>query len=310
MKTLFTILSTLFYFSSIAQIFSGEITYQIKIIPKNESINLDETIKNQHGELAKYLITSKYYKSTFFKNNEYNYSYTYHDETKRMYDDYANKNYITFRDSQKANTEFKSSKLYKDSTEIILGHKCYMLEVETDRGISKSYYSDDIRVNPEDFKGHKVGNWYQKMKEVNGSILLKSVREYDDYYRIQEAIKIESRTVKKNEFELPKKLVVASYSTLDIQPNLHSPSDFGKRCYTKKVNAVSKKGGEKITVYVSLIVTAKGKIKNVESTQEDEFGFYKTAIDIVKNCGLKFDPGKINGKLVSSKIYFPITFYK
>ncbi len=310
MKTLFTILSLSLCLSSFAQLFSGEITYQIKIIPKNDKVDLDETIKNQHGELAKYLITSKYYKSTYFKGESFNYSYTYHDETKRIYDDYADKEYITYRDSQKANTKFKASKLYKDSIETILGHECYMLKVETDRGKSKNYYSDDIRVNPEDFKGHLVGNWYQKMKEVNGSILLKSVQEYENYFKIQEAIKIVPREVKKEEFLLPKKLVAASYSALDVHPNLHKASDISIRCYMKKVNNVSKKNGEKVKIYVSLIVTAEGQIKHVEPTQKDEYGFYKTAVDIVQNCGLKFDPGQINEKLVSSKIYFPITFFK
>ena len=100
----------------------------------------------------------------------YNYSYTYNDKTKRMFDDYGNQPYITFRDSQKANYTYFDSKIYKDSTINVLGHPCYMVLTSSEYGTSRTYYSDDVRVNHEDFEGHKVGNWYNKLKEVNGAI--------------------------------------------------------------------------------------------------------------------------------------------
>jgi hypothetical protein len=311
MKNSLIILFTLFAVIVNAQSFSGLITYRITIIPKNNYSNLDEIIKSEHGEMATYLITSKYYKSSYFKNGKYSYSYTYHDESKRMYDDYSDRPYITFRDSRKANTKSYSTKIHKDSTFAISGHQCYVVTEESDHGKSRSYYSDDIKVNPEDFKGHEVGNWYKKLKEVNGAVLLKSVWEYDNYTRIQEAIKIENREVEKSEFDLPEgKEIVASASALDVKPELHRLSEKQLKCYRKKVESVSRPGGEKYTTYTTLLLNEKGKIEYIAPDEKDNNGFYKVAVEIFETCGIEFEPGKIDGKPVSSIIYFPVEFYK
>ena len=80
-----------------AQGFSGEIVYKLSYIPKNDSIDVEKLIDEQLGTSSSYLITDSYYKSTYYKNNKPTYSYTYHGDTKRMYDDYADGAYITYR---------------------------------------------------------------------------------------------------------------------------------------------------------------------------------------------------------------------
>ena len=82
---------------STAQNFSGEIQYKIEIIPKIKSLNIDSLISSKKGGLAKYLITSNFYKSTHFDKGEKSYTYTYDNISKRMYDEYPDKPYITYR---------------------------------------------------------------------------------------------------------------------------------------------------------------------------------------------------------------------
>lgn len=293
-----------------AQYFSGEITYEIKIIPKSDTVNLKKVIEQKEGTTAKYLVTAKRYKSSYFKDGEYNYSYTYNDETKRMYDDYADKPYLTFRDSRKSNGEYSTSIIFKDSTTKILGHLCYMVISESEYGKSKTYYSDDIKVDYDGFEGHKVGNWYNKLKEVDGAISLKTITEHDSYIEIQEAINIDERKVKDKEFELPKKELAASFTALDNQIEMKQPSQDQIQCYQQKVGSVSKMGGEKYICYISFILKKDGQIKFVEAYEEDDGGLYKVALDVVENCGFEFNPGTIAGELFDSQVYFPIEFLK
>lgn len=304
------LIATLFPMAGIAQYFSGEITYEMTIIPKSDTVNLEEILHQKHGTTASYIIASKQYKSSYYKEDSYRYSYTYDDRSKRMFDDYSDKPYITFRDSQRANNTYYNSQIFKDSTLNILGHSCYLVITEADYGTSKTYYSDDIRVNYEDFEGHQVGNWYEKLKEVNGAIMLKSVTEHDLYYEIQEATHIEERPVNPEEFELPEKPIAASYTALDEQVQLEKPSQDQIRCYQVKVNTVSKEGGEKITSYVSFMLTETGELKYFEALEKDPEDLYKVALDIAENCGFQFIPGKINGEAVNSQVYMPVDFFR
>lgn len=304
------LLSILFPVIGYAQYFSGEISYQIKIVPKSDTVNVKDIIKLKHGTTAKYIIAPRRYKSTYLKDNEYNYSYTYDDDTKRMYDDYADKPYITYRDSQKANYEYYGSEILKDSTSIILNHKCYMVLTKSEYGTSRTFYSDDIRVNYSDFEGHKVGNWYNKLKEVDGAIALKTITEHDSYYEIQEAITIEERNVDSNEFMLPNKPVAAAFSALDTRVELIQPTAGQIKCYQNKVAKASTSDGEKYICYISFLLEKDGAIKFIEPYEEDEHGFYKTAVDIIQKCGFIFQSGRINGEQVDSQVFFPVEFVK
>jgi len=304
------ILTLIIPFFGHAQYFSGEITYEMKIVPKSDTVNLKEVIDMKHGTTASYLITAGHYKSTFLKDGKYNYSYTYDDETKRMFDDYTDKPYVTYRDSRKANFKYFGSQILKDSTAIILGHDCYMVVTESEYGTSKTYYSDDIKVDYSNFEGHKVGNWYNKLKEVDGAITLKTITEHESYFEIQEAIKIDERKVKIKEFELPKKPIAASYTALDKQVEMQQPSQEQIQCYQLKVGAVSNQEGKKVTSYVSFLLQKNGEIKYVEPYEEDKDELYKVALDVIKSCGFHFNPGMIAGEPVASQVYFSVEFLR
>lgn len=291
-----------------AQYFSGEITYQTSFIPKSDTVDIQEIKDNHHGTESTYLITANHYKSTYFKNGTYTYSYIYHDSTKRMYDDYARNLYVTYRDSRLSNGHYTKPLIYNDSTINVLGHESYLVVKESERGKTKSYYSDDIKVNYKNFKGHKVGNWYENLKVVDGAIALKSITEHDQYFEVREAVKIEEREVETSEFYLPNKPIAASFSALDDKIELKKPTEEQIYCYREKVANVSKPDGEEFVVYVKFLLRKDGGIEYIEPLEEDEFGFYKTAVDIILYCGLEFIPGKIEGKRVNAQMYFPVVF--
>ncbi|MGV6832592.1 MAG: energy transducer TonB [bacterium] len=297
--------------ASNAQRFSGEIEYKISIIPKNDSVDVDFLKLNNRGDKSIYLINHGNYKNSYFKNDEFQYSYTYENVTKRMYDEEVKDNYLTFRDSRKENIAPSKSTIYKDSTKTILDKKCFLVVYQNENSVSKTYYSDAVKVDPSAFENHKVGYWYDKIKEVNGSIGLKTITEYSDHFVVYEAVRITERAISPEEFALPlDKIIVASYAALDKAVELEEPNQETIKCYFDKVRSAKteKSLNESKTVYVSLIVKKNGEITNIRPIEEDKDELFKVAIDILQNCNIKFIPGQIDNRPVSSETYFPVSF--
>lgn len=112
-------------------------------------------------------------------------------------------------------------------------------------------------------------------------------------------------------FSLPEnKMKVASYSALDERVTLKNPSVETRHCYRNSLEQHSEliaKSNLK-TIYTQFILTEKGAITHIGVYEKDTVGLYEKAIDIIKNCGIEFIPGKIDGKHVASEVYFPIEF--
>ena len=144
---------------------------------------------------------------------------------------------------------------------------------------------------------------------MEGALSLMSVSEYATHIEIHEVIKIIPRVVKRVEFDLPNKLVVASSLALEKGAELIAPTKATIECYQKKMRTAPVMENNYIC-YVGFIVSSEGIISNVEPYEKDELGLYKIATDIIATCGLKFSPGQIEGKAVSSLVYFPIEFQK
>ncbi|MDO1500334.1 hypothetical protein Q2T40_09350 [Winogradskyella maritima] len=294
-----------------AQYFSGIIEYKVEIVPKSQSVNLDSIFETKKGEISKYYITSNYYKAEYYKDGKKTYSYTFDDLSKRMYDEYIDLPYITYRDSRKANYQYYGSKIHADSTISILGRSCYMVSYDSEYGKSKNYYSEDIKVDYKNFENHKVGNWYEKLKQVNGAIMMKSITEYEDYFETREAVKITPVKLSKKDFDVDSdKILIASYSALDKRVALKPLSPTTIACYQAKLKEAKKykTGSETIQCYLSFIVNKTGEISYIQPYDKSLGELNDHAIKIFKNCGISFEAGEIDGRKVSSLAYFPIEF--
>lgn len=294
-----------------AQYFSGVVEYRVRIIPKVKGLNTDSIMALQPGTSSVYM-ASGFYKSTYYKADKEVYSYTYHGDTKRMYDAYDKFDYITFRDSRKSNTTRIRSIIYKDSIRKVAGHTCFMVERVYQNYISKTYYATDLKIDTESFKDHATGDWYNQIKEVGGALSLGSVNEYATYFEYYEVIRVTPKKLIPSDFALPsQKAVVASSDALDTQVQLIEPTPETVECYRTKIsNALIDIAMVDYVSYISLLVSANGQIMQATPYENDDHGFYKTALDIVENCGLKFSPGQIDGVAVDAQVYFPIGFQK
>ncbi|GAB5399279.1 MAG: hypothetical protein Aureis2KO_08640 [Aureisphaera sp.] len=311
MKLIATFLFFVLSVTTHAQYFSGEIEYETSIILKDTSLSLDSIWSLKNGSTSKYLISPNLYKSTYLDNGNVTYVYTYDDVSKRMYDEVPDSPYITYRDSRKSNYEYYGSKINRDSIVEVLGRECFAVHYDSEYGKSTTFYSDEIKVDYESFKGHKVGNWYEKLKEVNGCITMKAITEFEDYIEIREAVKITSLELTRDDFEVPSdKIIVASYSALDKPAQIVEPTQKQIECYQQKIREGQQKkpDAEKITCYLSFVLTKNGEIKYVEPVDMEHPELNTIALDILNSCSMQFTPGEINGRPVSSLTYLPVEF--
>ncbi len=287
MKQLVIILISL-PFSIFSQTFSGEITYQTKIIPKGD-YQLTENQKVKNGQISKYKIMDGYYKNTYYKDEEKVYSYTYHEEDKRMYDDREGYDYITFRDSTKWSEEPYNHTVYKDSTKEILGYDCLIVRRATENYTATTYYNSTLQSDPESFKDHRIANWYETLKDTNGGLSMGSIYEYENFIQVTEVVEIKELKLSKEDFQLnPEKKIYASEQALDKFPEPIFESDFGD-CYNKKMKQGKK--GNFGPVIVSLLVSKDGQITRAKAINRNHPNS-EIIITIIAECCISSQPPK------------------
>lgn len=310
MRFLLVILCTLGSLNSFSQDFAGRIIYRTKIIARHDGINTDSILDVSSGDSAVYYISGSKYACTFFRHGKERYQYIYHHSVFQFYFLYPGTEYITWSDSRKAHDVIKDLKIFRDSTSAILGYPTYRADKLYDDHISIAYYSDSIKVDPETFKDHNAADWYNELKRTNGSFNIKTISDYKDYLEITEAIQISPKLVNDDIFKLPEnKLVVASAYALDKEVSMLR-SKKTSQCYAAKASKLKKANNETKTLrcLIAVVVAADGSIRHVRPVQKDEYGVFRIATDIIKNCEITFIPGEINGVAVDSECYVPVDF--
>lgn len=310
MRTVLVILYTLGIINCFSQDFTGQIVYKTRIVAKRENINTDSILDATSGDSAIYYISGSRYKCTFFRKGKERYEYIYHHSNFKFYFLYPGIEYITWSDSRKTHDVIRDLKIFRDSTTTILGYPCYTTKKAYDNYISTAYYSDSIKVNPETFRGHNAADWYNELKRTGGSFNIKTVSEYKDYLEITEAILILPMLVNDDLFKLPKgRPVVASAHALDKAVSMTQTKNT-PLCY--KFNSAKLQTAnpdmETLRCMIALVVTADGGITHIRALQEDKYGAFRVAMDIISDCEITFTPGEINGKVVDSECFIPIVF--
>ena len=292
--------------------FFGEIVYKTTIEPQSEGINVDSLMQTLTGDETRYIINDSLYKSSYYTDGEFTYSFTYDSKTKRMYDYRVSRPYITYRDSRTPNETELDLTINRDSVISVLGYKAYQTIDKTYAYNSTTYYSDAIRVKYSAFEGHNVGHWYKRLQLTDGAISLKSISYKGTHLEILEAVEVNHRELKPDEFELPEGLpVIASYSVLDEQVELINPTPNQIRCYQSKIADapdIFENKDRNYTSYVGFLVNKNGKAEFPYAPEIDEYGLHEIATDIIETCNLNFKPGKKNGEVIESESFLPINF--
>ena len=82
-----------------------------------------------------------------------------------------------------------------DTTATVMGYElvCKALQIEEDGVTTVYFYSPKLRVNPESYQKHLLGEWYSYMKATNGALTLKYIitNPKQHFVMISEAASVE-----------------------------------------------------------------------------------------------------------------------
>lgn len=293
--------------------FAGEIYSVTSIQPKHDGVNVDSIKQTLIGSETRYFIQDSLYKSMHYFDGDLQYYYVYEPTTKRMYDFYTNRPYITYRDSRVNMSAYPDEQFdqFRDSVISYQGVEAFLVKVRLMGRDSDIYYSNDLAVNIEYFKDHAAGGWNETLTATGGALPVLSYRYRDSYTEIKEAKSITWGRKPLNFFTLPDSLeVYPSFSVLEEKPQLIEPTTRQIVCYRTKTSRIPDLvyGEETMEFFFRFIVTEEGDIKYPKAVSPEFEIVGEIGVEILEDCGLTFTPAKINNEVTAGEILFRLPF--
>jgi hypothetical protein len=197
-KTIISIIASLFAVVSFAQNFEGKIVY--KNIYKSKAANIsDDQFTAMMGSAQEYYIKDGDYKSiangTFFQWQ------LYVNKENKLYTKMVSSESLLWNDGAANSDEVLKTEINKSVIEI-LGYKCDELILTRKSGTQKYYFNATLSVDKKIFANHKYGNWFAFLSNSN-SLPLKSIVESKDFVLESIATEVLPLKLEKVFFELP-----------------------------------------------------------------------------------------------------------
>ena len=199
MSKKYLLLAILISTSSFSQeYFEGILKFKIQIKDKTGQMSEDQA-KQFIGTEQTYFLKGNQYKSIYNGLLEMT---GYHNGKDTLFMKMKGSNDLTYsltsiEEEKVVSYEFKETNL------VLLGYKCELLVVRTDKGFHKYYFNRKIKLNPEDYKNHKAGLWHFFLEKTGGAISLKTSADLFDSNNSIEVISIERKTLDNSTFKKP-----------------------------------------------------------------------------------------------------------
>lgn len=181
-----------------AQNFEGKIVYQNNFKSKIPSVT-DDQLNGMMGNKQEFFIKGGDYKSV--TNGQMVQWQMYLSKDNKLYSKTSMAPTIYWNDATENKDEVIKAEVNKDVTDVA-GYKCNELVLTTKSGVQKFYFNEKISADPELFKNHKFGNWYDVISKTK-SIPLKMVIESPQFNLENVAIEVVPEKVDANMFALP-----------------------------------------------------------------------------------------------------------
>jgi hypothetical protein len=159
----------------------------------------DEEAKQFLGTEITYYLKGDHYNSSM---NGFLQMKTYYNGRDTIYLNMQGNNNLLYTLSSEEEEKIISYE-FKETDAVILGYKCELLEVKTNKGFHKYYFNRNIKLNPEDYKNHKAGLWHFFLEKTGGAISLKTSGDLKDSYNAIEVISIEKKQLDESIFKKP-----------------------------------------------------------------------------------------------------------
>ena len=201
MKNIFTLLLLLFLQFSISaqEAFEGILTFDIELKDKSGQMS-DEDLKQYMGTSQKYYIKGSMYKSEF---NGLLQTVTFNEGKDTLFTKMNGQNVLLYKLTNKADEKIISYE-FKETDVVILGYKCELLEVKTDKGYHKYFFNRDLKNDPEAYKNHKAGLWDFFTSKTDGALSIISISNTDEFASKIVLTSVNRKKLDDSIFERPK----------------------------------------------------------------------------------------------------------
>jgi hypothetical protein len=311
MKSFFWLLLLSFNLYSISSFgqFSGEITYKFEYKnPTSQSLTsqLNDVIIDS---VAYWINGSGYHSISYAKGKIYE-EYIYDAASKRMLFSMDARPYYLYlqTDLEKFKVD-KALDIQKKPQENIIGFTTYRAKNLHTGEIN--FFSDQLQVETEEYQTHYFSQWNKIMEETNGSIPLKSISKQNGVSIIKTAIKVVEIPADELIFKIDhQRKQVAAYNNLDEVIPFPELNGNKMWCYQSIVERQSNKliDGKDYQITLRFVIHEDEHISHIEVVESKYPYLNEAAKKIIAICDLGFEAGKINGKPVSSEIYYPVNF--
>ena len=205
----FLVLSSIFLivvsFNVTTKNFSGKIIYENTFVnSKNQDITKD--MSSFFGKENIYFINDSNYRA-YNENNELMYLYN---SSANAYFDCDTKE----KTAEKINAETVTSKKIKvkivSDSDTICGFVCSCVEIKTESGTTKYFFTPLISVDKKYYSKHNYGEWNSCLDATNGAVPLKIVYKDKEkgYTWTSKAKEVTNLIIQQKDFELPKEITL------------------------------------------------------------------------------------------------------
>ena len=179
--------------------FEGILTFKIQMQDKTGQMSDDES--NLYiGTEQKYYLKGKKYKSEMNGLLEMK---TIHEGKDSIFMMIKGQDALMFELTNVADEKIISYE-FKETNEVILGYKCELLEVKTDKGFHKYYFNRNFKNGPDSYENHHMGLWSFFNEKTGGAISLKSISDLEEIKSSMVLISIENKELEDSIFTKPK----------------------------------------------------------------------------------------------------------
>ncbi|MFK8059572.1 MAG: hypothetical protein AB8B78_05715 [Polaribacter sp.] len=202
MKKFITI-SILFFFSLqfsmyAQENFEGILKFKIKIQDKTGQMT-DEQSDMFMGNSQTYYLKDKKYKSEL---NGMLKMITYHEGKDTLFTKMKGVNSLMYTLTSVSEEKVISYEL-KETNKVILGYKCELLEVKTNKGFHKYYFNKDLKCALTTYENHKMGLWDFFAEKTGGALSIFSISDVEDYKSSIELTSVERKKLDDSVFIKP-----------------------------------------------------------------------------------------------------------
>ena len=204
MKNLLLLIHLLLVNLCLAQNFEGRILYKNTYQSKLQNVP-SEKFSKLIGSEQEYFIKEGMYLS--ITNGQLMPVQLYKNATNIIYTKTGTSDTVFCINASVEKNKIIESKI-EETNEVVLGYKCKILYMKSSNNTTfKYYFSDKLRINPEQFKNHSYSHWYHYLSETK-ALPLKTIMENGQFKMISEASEVQERKLMDSKFTLPSDVII------------------------------------------------------------------------------------------------------